>query len=731
MQIKPIPVILPQPRVFVKDNKVANMKNCIEIKTYKTHKDLSTISIPTILVCNIRSLAPKIDELGCVINLNSADVICVTETWLSEEISDSYVSLLNFSLFRKDRTTRGGGIAMYVKSSIQCKTLDIIKPPDMITEYMWIQLRPTRLPRQISSILIGVIYHPPRATADDNNMLYDYIQNTVDTYLVDHPDSLVCIVVDFNPNSTHVSQRRFKHQCGLSQIVEVLTRDTGTLDWCLTNLPKLMALPKQLPKIGSSDHYCFLIKQSPVVRPINDREVISRPDTRDSRIRDFGQWITSFSWQEVYEKNTCQSKFESFHHTLTEAIEKYLPSTTVQVHSSDKPWINCKIKSWINKRQKSLARYGKQSPRFKFWRNKVQHAIKQAKSLYYDTKIRKLKSTNANTWWKEVKNLCGLADRNGSWFQHFIDGDTIDSIDRLCERVNEILVGLTTDFTPLSMQKILDIPVEWTEIPEELFVSTGEAYKSLCRVKIGKASGPDGIPNIVLKTFAFELAPVIADIYNTSLCKGYLPPLLKSAAVIPIPKKCPVNDIEKDIRPISLTCQIAKVMEGFTLTRILPTILPQLDNKQFAVAGKSTEQAIVYILHLALEALDKGNCSLRLFFADFSKGFDLIDHRILMEKLSKFNIHNSLLRWIGAFLMERSQFVRIGNYIVSDIQTFACHNNMKLNPEKCKEIIVDFLQYNATKWQPISINGKQVEVVTVFKLLGVYLSSDLTWTAHC
>ena len=43
---------------------------------------------------------------------------------------------------------------------------------------------------------------------------------------------------------------------------------------------------------------------------------------------------------------------------------------------------------------------------------------------------------------------------------------------------------------------------------------------------------------------------------------------------------------------------------------------------------------------------------------------------------------------------------------------------------------VDFLPYNATKWQPICINGKQVEVVTVFKLLGVYLSSDLTWTAH-
>ena len=56
---------------------------------------------------------------------------------------------------------------------------------------------------------------------------------------------------------------------------------------------------------------------------------------------------------------------------------------------------------------------------------------------------------------------------------------------------------------------------------------------------------------------------------------------------------------------------------------------------------------------------------------------------------------------------------------------------MKLKPEKHKEMIVDFLQCNATKWQPFCMNGKQVEVVTVFKLLGVYLSSDLTWTAHC
>ena len=79
--------------------------------------------------------------------------------------------------------------------------------------------------------------------------------------------------------------------------------------------------------------------------------------------------------------------------------------------------------------------------------------------------------------WKEVKNLCGLADRNGSWLQHLIDVDTIDSIDRLCGRVNEIFVRLATNFTPLSTQKILDIPVERSEIPEERLCLQGKLIK--------------------------------------------------------------------------------------------------------------------------------------------------------------------------------------------------------------------------------------------------------------
>ena len=70
---------------------------------------------------------------------------------------------------------------------------------------------------------------------------------------------------------------------------------------------------------------------------------------------------------------------------------------------------------------------------------------------------------------------------------------------------------------------------------------------------------------------------------------------------------------------------------------------------------------MVYLLHLALEALDRGGCYLRLFFANFKKGFDLIDHLILMEKLStQYNLHWSLLRWVASFLQGRAQVTRVG-----------------------------------------------------------------------
>ena len=102
-----------------------------------------------------------------------------------------------------------------------------------------------------------------------------------------------------------------------------------------------------------------------------------------------------------------------------------------------------------------------------------------------------------------------------------------------------------------------------------------EVQASLSSLKTGKAIGPDMIPNRVLKEFAPELAPVIMDIYNRSLVEGYVPGLLKSCIVSPLPKVSPAQQIKSDLRPIALSCTIAK--EGFTSSRLIKQIAEKID----------------------------------------------------------------------------------------------------------------------------------------------------------
>ena len=73
----------------------------------------------------------------------------------------------------------------------------------------------------------------------------------------------------------------------------------------------------------------------------------------------------------------------------------------------------------------------------------------------------------------------------------------------------------------------------------------------------------------------------------------------------------------------------------------------------------------------------------------------------------------------------------IMRHIVSDVQEFASNNNMQLNPVKCKEMHVNFLHYNSCELQPIVTGSTYIEEETSCKLLGVYISNNFSWAAHC
>ena len=103
-----------------------------------------------------------------------------------------------------------------------------------------------------------------------------------------------------------------------------------------------------------------------------------------------------------------------------------------------------------------------------------------------------------------------------------------------------------------------------------LTVFDNETYRSLSSLQVSKAEGPAGnIPKRLFKNCEPELAPIIRGIYKQSLREGYIPSLIKSSIVSPLPKVIPPRAIESDLRPISLTCTVVKVMEGFTCRNVV------------------------------------------------------------------------------------------------------------------------------------------------------------------
>jgi hypothetical protein len=72
------------------------------------------------------------------------------------------------------------------------------------------------------------------------------------------------------------------------------------------------------------------------------------------------------------------------------------------------------------------------------------------------------------------------------------------------------------------------------------------------------------------------------------------------------------------------------------------------------------------MFHNWAKATDGTGNDVRVFVMDYKKAFDLIDHKLLMAKLSNYNINPYIINWIGNFLSNRNQRVKLAEDCFSE-----------------------------------------------------------------
>ena len=280
-------------------------------------------------------------------------------------------------------------------------------------------------------------------------------------------------------------------------------------------------------------------------------------------------------------------------------------------------------------RQRALAEGNR--PMFRHLRNRVNRERKTCRAHYYESKVNHLKDCKPSVWWKEIKRLSGMSSAvkdRGELKRSLQLVDGYSSAPDLAKLINDAFLSPMQDFTPLSEDFY---PAEEAPASPAFVVSSDAVYLKLAALNSRKASGPDGVPSWLLKENADLLAPTITDILNSSFAECRLPPPRKSADIVLIPKQKPIKDVNKHLRPISLTPVLSKVAEEFVVEENLkPAILKKIgDNQYGAIPNSSTTQALISMVHSWTNYTDETGSTVRVVSFDYRKAFDLIDHTLL------------------------------------------------------------------------------------------------------
>ncbi|XP_021362611.1 cap-specific mRNA (nucleoside-2'-O-)-methyltransferase 1-like [Mizuhopecten yessoensis] len=212
-----------------------------------------------ILNINFQSLKQKLPRLANVIDRTNfkPDIIIGTETWLDPNIKDSEICLEGYSVYLKDRVTRGGGgVLIAICETLKC---DTVLELDSNCVLLWVKLQTTGH----SNIYICAYYR--RHTSDKESLnqfeLYVYrARNNQNTTIIIGGD-LNFPGGDWSHNSLKPGAPNipFHHQFKdvldsnhLIQSVHENTRKDNNLDLLITNAPSIVQRVDVLP--GISDH---------------------------------------------------------------------------------------------------------------------------------------------------------------------------------------------------------------------------------------------------------------------------------------------------------------------------------------------------------------------------------------------------------------------------------------------------------------------------------------------
>lgn len=611
---------------------------------------------------NIRSIFTGFDLFSDFVVNENYSVIGLSETWLCDTIPDNVINIQGYKIVRKDRETRGGGVAFFIKDNFRFKILESPTPTPAL-EDLWISCKLAG-----KNVCLGTLYRPPSANiVECLSALETMLTSFVPAYdlVLFGGDLNIDMLVDSN------SAKLFNNlleKYNLTQLVSnptrVVNNSSTLIDVIVSSSADLVGDCGIIPMDHISDH-------SLVECTINIKKEKIPPLFRT--YRDFSKFnhdafvhhINSLSWQAFYNTQNIDELIELWNGSILSVFDLHAPLKTARITKSPAPWLTDNLKLMMRLRDKALLKFRKSRTdenwnHYKELRNFVNTAVRQEKKAYLGFNFR----SNPKQFWKTIKylniNSCqtssgpDFGDPNlfNNYFITSVPNNTSNRSASALEYKRKYvgkLNGTMPDFN-------------FSKVTQEVVIDVFNTIRS-------NATGSD---NINLKMLSFvlpHLASHLTHIINRCLLTSTVPTQWKSANVTPIPKINNPTELSH-FRPVSILPTASKILEKIVFLQINSFLTKYgiLSATQSGFrAHHSTTTALLRVTDDIYEANDNGK-STCLILLDYSKAFDTLEHALLCQKLKYIGFSPETVLFFASYLEGRQQRVCLNELESSFVQ---------------------------------------------------------------
>ena len=614
---------------------------------------------------NIRGLRGNISEVAFLLQQSRLDVLAVTETHLSESISDSEVVIDGYCILRLDRETRkGGGVAFFYKNNLDIRVVP--KYHDKHLEALWVELV-----LHSQRLLLGCVYRPP-----DYGVFYNYFKIILEKIWLKRKN--VMIMGDFNSdllsnndNSRKLSQllSSFNYKNLIKKPTRVSETSSTLLDLMIVSNP-CKILTSGVIDYAIADHkFIYAIydlkprKPNPIIITSQSFKNVNEKQLQEDL--EYAPWWACLTFQDI---DDMAWAWEVMYKDI---INSHATTRQVKIKQNSLPWMNSTIRKQMNKRYKLLklcdgtpttANHWKE---YKTIRNRISKLMKKAEVNYWSTKF--AKSNSAKEFWKNVNEVTGKSKNKGTSIAVLCDPNNKEIANDLekATLINSYFCSigkeLSNRYAPVDHSTLHTFIYRVSDpVTQDLCLDPKILETDLSKLKAKKASGPDGISSRSLILANTSIAHGLLTIYQKCFDLCQFPITWKTAKVTPIFKKGSRQDVA-NYRPISLLSIPAKLLES-QVCNIIDEHLhgnTLLNKNQWGFTkGLSTESMLVAMTEKWRYAMDNGSV-VGAIFIDFQKAFDTVSHTLISTKLHSVGISGLLHQFLINYLTYRRQFTTV------------------------------------------------------------------------